>query len=226
MYVTRACACACSSLCKLQGGRSQKRTMSSLWLHDARCRTLCLQVNIQVNFVFLIVGLMVSSAVPALFFMLTWPAVPRGAAITSALVGQVCAPFAVVIHPKYPSSCPPVLSLRNTAWNVLAIATGKAADAQPWLDWPRLLVPDLIARVCAQFDCCALAAADFYSGVWPGLRHHRLAGAHLPRVWRDHRGHCPEPAPDHGALAPLLFMRWLLLFPRASTPASAWQALL
>ena len=42
--------------------------MSSLWLHDARCRTLCLQVNIQVNFVFLIVGLMVSSAVPALLF--------------------------------------------------------------------------------------------------------------------------------------------------------------
>jgi hypothetical protein len=30
------------------------------------------QVNIEVNFVFLIVGLMVSSAVPALFFMLTW----------------------------------------------------------------------------------------------------------------------------------------------------------
>ena len=32
--------------------------------------------------------------------------------------------------------------------------------------------------------------------------------------------------PTMGALAPLLFMRWLLLFPRASTPASAWQALL
>ena len=42
-----------------------------------------------VNFIFLIIGLLVSSVVPPLAFMLTWPAVPRGAAIASAIGGQV-----------------------------------------------------------------------------------------------------------------------------------------
>ena len=45
-----------------------------------------------VNFIFLIIGLLVSSVVPPLAFMLTWPAVPRGAAIASALGGQACGP--------------------------------------------------------------------------------------------------------------------------------------
>lgn len=48
----------------------------------------CLQANVSVNFIFLIIGLLVSSVVPPLAFMLTWPAVPRGAAIASALGGQ------------------------------------------------------------------------------------------------------------------------------------------
>ncbi len=49
-----------------------------------------LQADVSVNFIFLIIGLLVSSVVPPLAFMLTWPAVPRGAAIASALGGQAC----------------------------------------------------------------------------------------------------------------------------------------
>lgn len=51
-----------------------------------------MQVDIEVNFVFLIVGLMVSSAVPALFFMLTWSRVlgPLPALLPSSLCFSNC----------------------------------------------------------------------------------------------------------------------------------------
>lgn len=58
------------------------------------------QANVSVNFIFLIIGLLVSSAVPPLAFMLTWPAVPRGAAIAAALGGQFCAIIAWLVHTK------------------------------------------------------------------------------------------------------------------------------
>lgn len=55
-------------------------------------------VGISVNLIFLVVGLVVSSAVPPLAFMLTWSKVPRGAAITSALVGQAAGIIAWLVH--------------------------------------------------------------------------------------------------------------------------------
>lgn len=58
------------------------------------------KVNIDVNFLFLVVGLMVSSAVPPLSFMLVWPSVPKGAAIAGALGGQICAIIAWIVHAK------------------------------------------------------------------------------------------------------------------------------
>ena len=58
------------------------------------------QVNIDINFLFLVVGLMVSSSVPPLTFLLVWPAVPKGAAISGALGGQVCAIIAWIVHAK------------------------------------------------------------------------------------------------------------------------------
>ena len=58
----------------------------------------CSQVGISVNLIFLVVGLVVSSAVPPLAFMLTWSKVPRGAAITSALVGQAAGIIAWLVH--------------------------------------------------------------------------------------------------------------------------------
>lgn len=58
------------------------------------------KVNIDVNFLFLVVGLMVSSTVPPLSFMLVWPSVPKGAAIAGALGGQLCAIIAWIVHAK------------------------------------------------------------------------------------------------------------------------------
>ena len=58
------------------------------------------QVNIDINFLFLVVGLMVSSSVPPLTFLLVWPAVPKGAAISGALGGQACAIIAWIVHAK------------------------------------------------------------------------------------------------------------------------------
>lgn len=56
------------------------------------------KVGIDVNFLFLVMGLMVSSTVPPLTFMLMWPAVPKGAAISSAIGGQICAITAWLLH--------------------------------------------------------------------------------------------------------------------------------
>ena len=50
------------------------------------------------NLIFLVVGLVVSSAVPPLAFLLTWSKVPRGAAITAALGGQAAAIIAWLVH--------------------------------------------------------------------------------------------------------------------------------
>ena len=50
------------------------------------------------NLIFLVVGLVVSSAVPPLAFLLTWRKVPRGAAITAALVGQAAGIIAWLVH--------------------------------------------------------------------------------------------------------------------------------
>ncbi len=57
-----------------------------------------MQVGISVNLIFLVVGLVVSSAVPPLAFLLTWRKVPRGAAITAALVGQAAGIIAWLVH--------------------------------------------------------------------------------------------------------------------------------
>ena len=56
------------------------------------------QVGISVNLIFLVVGLVVSSAVPPLAFLLTWRKVPRGAAITGALAGQAAGIIAWLVH--------------------------------------------------------------------------------------------------------------------------------
>eukprot|EP00250_Pteridium_aquilinum_P011531 c20130_g1_i1 orf=235-2172(+) len=61
---------------------------------------LIFKVNVDVNFLFLIVGLLISSSVPPLSFMLIWPAVPKGAAIVGALGGQFCAIIAWLVHAK------------------------------------------------------------------------------------------------------------------------------
>lgn len=53
-----------------------------------------------VNFIFLIVGLLVSSALPPLAFLLTWKRVPKGAAIAGAVGGQICAIIAWLVHTK------------------------------------------------------------------------------------------------------------------------------
>lgn len=58
------------------------------------------KVGIDVNFLFLVMGLLVSSTVPPLTFMLIWPAVPKGAAISSAIGGQICAIAAWILHAK------------------------------------------------------------------------------------------------------------------------------
>ena len=55
-----------------------------------------MQVNISVNFLFLIVGLLVSSAVPTLSLMLFWKRIPAGACIASTLGGQASAIIAWV----------------------------------------------------------------------------------------------------------------------------------
>ena len=57
-----------------------------------------MQVGISVNLIFLVVGLVVSSAVPPLAFLLTWRKVPSGAAITAALAGQACGIIAWLVH--------------------------------------------------------------------------------------------------------------------------------
>ncbi len=56
------------------------------------------QVGVSVNLIFLVVGLVVSSAVPPLAFLLTWSKVPRGAAITAVLGGQAAAIIAWLVH--------------------------------------------------------------------------------------------------------------------------------
>ncbi|KAI5081162.1 hypothetical protein GOP47_0004345 [Adiantum capillus-veneris] len=61
---------------------------------------LIYKVGIDVNFLFLVSGLMISSTVPALTFMLTWSAVPTGAAVSSAIGGQICAITAWLLHAK------------------------------------------------------------------------------------------------------------------------------
>ncbi len=53
-----------------------------------------------VNFIFLVVGIVVSSALPPLVFLLTWKRVPKGAAITAALGGQAAAIIAWLVHTK------------------------------------------------------------------------------------------------------------------------------
>jgi len=58
------------------------------------------QANVSVNFIFLIVGLLVSSALPPLAFLLTWSKVPRGAAIAGAIGGQAAAIIAWLVHTK------------------------------------------------------------------------------------------------------------------------------
>ncbi|KAH7298838.1 hypothetical protein KP509_25G060900 [Ceratopteris richardii] len=58
------------------------------------------KMGIDVNFLFLVSGLMVSSTVPALTLMLMWAAVPKQAAILSAIGGQVCAISAWLLHTK------------------------------------------------------------------------------------------------------------------------------
>lgn len=61
---------------------------------------LIYKVNIDVNFLFLVMGLMVSSTVPPLTFMLLWPAVPKEAAMASAIGGQICAIITWLVHAK------------------------------------------------------------------------------------------------------------------------------
>ncbi|CAL8465288.1 g4823 [Coccomyxa elongata] len=56
--------------------------------------------NVSVNFIFLIVGLLVSSALPPLAFLLTWKRVPKGAAIAAAIGGQAAAIIAWLVHTK------------------------------------------------------------------------------------------------------------------------------
>ncbi|KAH7416243.1 hypothetical protein KP509_14G082300 [Ceratopteris richardii] len=58
------------------------------------------KVNVDVNFLFLVVGLLISSSVPPLSFMLIWPAMPKNAAIFGALGGQICAVIAWIAHAK------------------------------------------------------------------------------------------------------------------------------
>ncbi|MCO5581170.1 hypothetical protein L7F22_035048 [Adiantum nelumboides] len=58
------------------------------------------KVNVDVNFLFLVVGLLISSSVPPLSFMLVWPAVPTNAAISGALGGQISAIIAWIVHAK------------------------------------------------------------------------------------------------------------------------------
>eukprot|EP00249_Psilotum_nudum_P005971 c19366_g1_i1 orf=48-2024(+) len=58
------------------------------------------KVHIDVNFLFLVIGLLVSSTVPPLTLMLVWASVPKGAAIASALGGQLCAIIAWLVHAK------------------------------------------------------------------------------------------------------------------------------
>ncbi len=58
------------------------------------------QANVSVNFIFLIVGLLVSSALPPLAFLLTWKRVPKGAAIAAAIGGQAAAIIAWLVHTK------------------------------------------------------------------------------------------------------------------------------
>ena len=58
------------------------------------------QANVSVNFIFLIVGLLVSSALPPLAFLLTWKRVPKGAAIAAAIGGQAAAVIAWLVHTK------------------------------------------------------------------------------------------------------------------------------
>jgi Na+/proline symporter len=80
---------------------------------------------VSVNFIFLIVGLLVSSAVPALVFLLTWSRVPKGAVIASTLGGQAAAIIAWLVHTQivyssvnintsqaWPSALPPPQSAR------------------------------------------------------------------------------------------------------------------
>ena len=58
-----------------------------------------MQVGISVNIIFLVVGIVVSSAVPPLAFLLTWRKVPcGGAAITSAIAGQIAGIIAWLVH--------------------------------------------------------------------------------------------------------------------------------
>lgn len=58
------------------------------------------KINVDVNFLFLVIGLLISSSVPPLSFMLVWPAVPKNAAIAGALGGQICAIIAWIVHAK------------------------------------------------------------------------------------------------------------------------------
>ncbi|EIE23218.1 urea active transporter [Coccomyxa subellipsoidea C-169] len=56
--------------------------------------------GVSVNFIFLVVGIVVSSALPPLIFLLTWKRVPKGAAIAAALGGQAAAIIAWLVHTK------------------------------------------------------------------------------------------------------------------------------
>ncbi|KAJ7569941.1 hypothetical protein O6H91_01G101200 [Diphasiastrum complanatum] len=58
------------------------------------------KVKISVNFLFLVMGTLVSSGVPPLTFMLTWPAVSANAAIASAILGQIGGIIAWLVHTK------------------------------------------------------------------------------------------------------------------------------
>lgn len=65
-----------------------------------RVKPVRVQANVSVNFIFLIVGLLVSSALPPLAFLLTWSKVPKGAAIAGAIGGQAAAIIAWLVHTK------------------------------------------------------------------------------------------------------------------------------
>ena len=106
------CVAASAGACKLhQDGhcappaglrclRSVPFTCSgSDWVAPSDWECMCAaQVGISVNLIFLVVGIVVSSAVPPLAFLLTWRKVPRGAAITAALGGQAAAIIAWLVH--------------------------------------------------------------------------------------------------------------------------------
>ncbi|CAL8469194.1 g8735 [Coccomyxa elongata] len=59
-----------------------------------------IHIGIDINWLFFVIGLLVASVFPPISFLLTWNAVPKGAAIASALGGQAAAIIAWLVSTK------------------------------------------------------------------------------------------------------------------------------